>query len=91
MLIDKSANGTFINGERVNDHLLKSGDSFVISKYVLVYKDETSRLSVKYEEPKATGTVVMRALGDVCFRAAQKIDRSSLTALDPPLRTCSTM
>lgn len=83
LLTDKSANGTFINGERVNDYLLKSGDSFVISKFVLVYKDETTRLSVKYEEPKATGTVVMRAVGNVFSELPQKIDRTSLTVIDP--------
>src|SRR5712691_2510818 len=52
------ANGTFINGQRVNEHVMRDGDSFSISKYTFDFKD-TAGTSVKYASRDIEGTMVM--------------------------------
>ena len=48
-----SANGTFINGHRVKEHLLKDGDLFVIGRYTLKFSHQISTaVSVKFDEKK---------------------------------------
>jgi adenylate cyclase len=61
-LIDPgSANGTFVNGQRINEHSLKDGDTFSIGKYTLELKYLAAAISVKYAEQKIGNTVVLRA------------------------------
>src|SRR6185503_19703605 len=62
-LIDPgSANGTFINGEWVTQHLLKNGDVFVIGKYTLQFSHQVApAISIRYEEKKIGNTVLLRA------------------------------
>ena len=61
-LIDPgSANGTFINGQRITEHLLKDGDSFSIGKYTFEFKYQPTGISIKFDEQKKGATVVMRA------------------------------
>ncbi len=62
MLADAgSANGTFVNGQRIKEHLLKDGDSFSIGKYTLEIKHQVAAISVKYDEQKIGNTVFLRA------------------------------
>ena len=56
-----SANGTFINGERIANHLLKDGDSFSIGKYNFEFKHQPTGISIKFDVQKKGATVVMRA------------------------------
>lgn len=57
-----SANGTFINGHRVREHLLKDGDLFVIGKYTLQFNHQVPpAVSVKLDEKKIGSTVLLRA------------------------------
>jgi adenylate cyclase len=56
-----SANGTFINGQRIAEHLLKDGDSFAIGKYTFEFKYQPTGISIKFDNQKKGATVVMRA------------------------------
>lgn len=61
-LIDHgSANGTFIGGLRVREHVLKEGDSFTIGKYNFEFRFQTTAVSVKYDEQKIGNTLLFRA------------------------------
>lgn len=72
-----SANGVFINGEKVNDRILKDGDSFSISHYTLRLEDLTSRFSIKYSNQQVGNTVLFRTPG-VIAPVVPQIDRASL-------------
>lgn len=83
-LIDPgSANGTFINGQRIKEHLLKHGDLFVIGKYTLEFNHQApAAVSIKYDEQKIGSTVLLRApseLGSVI----PKIDSAVVSSADP--------
>ncbi len=61
VLVDlNSANGTFVNGKRINERVLTSGDSITISKYILQFKEAPAALSVKYDDQKVGGTIFLR-------------------------------
>lgn len=78
MLVDLgSANGVFIDGERVNERTLKDGDSFTISHYTLRLEDVTSRFSIKYSNQQVGNTVLFRTPG-VIAPVVPQIDRASL-------------
>ncbi|MFY9556389.1 MAG: adenylate/guanylate cyclase domain-containing protein [Blastocatellia bacterium] len=78
-LVDlNSANGTFINGQRVKEHVLRDGDSFSISKFIIGFKDVASGTSVKYENKKIGDTVLMRAPEDL-GTAIPQMDRSAIS------------
>src|SRR5262245_33854692 len=68
-LIDPgSANGTFINGHRVKEHLLKDGDQFSIGKYTLLFNHHTAAVSIKYDSQQIGNTVLLKApseLGEI--------------------------
>jgi adenylate cyclase len=65
-LVDlNSANGTFINGQRVKEHLLRNGDSFSISRYTIEFKDTAAAPSIKYENQQIGNTVLMRAPSEI--------------------------
>src|SRR5437870_2137408 len=74
-----SANGTFINGERIAEHLLKDGDSFAIGKYTFQFKYQPTGISIKFDEHKKGATVVMRAPSEL-NSIIPKIDTISGTA-----------
>jgi len=66
MLVDlNSANGTFINGQRVKEHLLRNGDSFSISRYAIEFKDTAGAPSIRYENQQIGNTVLMRAPSEI--------------------------
>ena len=66
MLIDlNSANGTFINGQRVKEHVLRNGDSFSISRYAIEFKDTAGAPSIRYENQQIGNTVLMRAPSEI--------------------------
>lgn len=78
VLIDlASANGTFVDGERITERVLKDGDSFVISRYLIRLKDESSRVSIKYSHQKIGSTVLFRTPG-VIAPIVPKLDRASM-------------
>jgi adenylate cyclase len=78
MLVDLgSANGVFINGERVNERILKDGDLFTISHYTLRLEDLTSKFSIKYSNQQVGNTVLFRTPG-VIAPVVPQIDRASL-------------
>lgn len=83
-LIDPgSANGTFINGHRIEEHVLKDRDLFLIGKYIFEFSDQAAAaVSIKYEEKKIGNTVLLRApseLGSVI----PKMDSAIVSAVDP--------
>ena len=60
-LIDlDSSNGTKINGQRINEHLLHDGDRFTIGKFQLVFRQEPAEIRVRYKEVDTTRTVLFR-------------------------------
>ena len=61
-----SANGTFIDGHRIREHLLKDGDLFVIGKYTLQFNHKVAAaVSIKYDEKKIGNTVLLRAPSEI--------------------------
>ena len=82
-LIDPgSANGTFINGHRIREHLLRDGDLFVIGRYALQFSHQiAAAVSVKYDEKKIGNTVLLRAPSEL-GAVIPKMDQGSSTT-DP--------
>jgi len=70
-----SANGTFINGERIKEHVLSPGDVFSISRFVLEFKDTPTAPVIKYEEQKMGNTVFMRTPSEIAA-VIPKMDQS---------------
>jgi len=65
-LIDlNSANGTFISGQRIREHLLKNGDSFGISRFTIEFKNTSAAPAIKYENQQIGNTVLMRAPSEI--------------------------
>src|ERR1041384_448947 len=69
-LIDlNSANGTFINGERITEHTLTPGDVFSISKFTLEFSDTPTTPVIKYEEHKMGNTVLITGVVGVSLNS----------------------
>src|SRR5690349_16534242 len=47
-----SANGTFVNGQRIQEHALKDGDTFSIGKFTIEFKYQLPAVSIRYDEQK---------------------------------------
>ncbi|MEK6325409.1 MAG: adenylate/guanylate cyclase domain-containing protein [Acidobacteriota bacterium] len=77
-----SANGTFINGQRIKEHLLKDGDSFSIGKYAFEFKYQVPPVSIRYDEQMKGATVVLRAPSEV-NAVIPKMDSAVVAAVDP--------
>jgi adenylate cyclase len=57
-----SANGSFINGHRVREHVLRDRDLFVIGKYTIEFNHQApASVSIKYDEKKIGNTVLLKA------------------------------
>jgi adenylate cyclase len=82
-LIDlNSANGTFMNGERIKEHLLRNGDSFSISKFTVEFKDAAGAPSVRYASHEIEGTMVMRTPGEISAVIPQ-MDKAAISKTGP--------
>ena len=82
-LIDlNSANGTFMNGERVKEHPLRNGDSFSISKFTIEFKDAAGAPSVRYASHEIEGTMVMRTPGEISAVIPQ-MDKAAISKTGP--------
>ncbi|HEY7544585.1 MAG TPA: FHA domain-containing protein, partial [Blastocatellia bacterium] len=80
MLVDLgSANGTFISGQRIREHILNNEDTFAISKYRLTYHDRGASLSVKFDDQKIGNTVLMRK-PDQVLSGIPHLDKTSISA-----------
>ncbi len=78
MLVDlNSANGTFVDGERIKDRILNDGNSFSISKYTLTYKSEGA-VAVKFDNQRIGNTVLLRNPEQVAASIAQ-LDKSVIS------------
>lgn len=78
-----SANGTFINSQRIKEHLLKDGDLFLIGKYTLEFKHQApASVSIKYDEKKIGNTVLLRAPSEL-GAIIPKMDSAVVSAVDP--------
>lgn len=76
MLMDlNSANGTFINGERIKEHVLAPGDVFSISRFAIEFSDTPTTPVIKYEEHKMGNTVLMRTPSELAA-IIPKMDQS---------------
>jgi adenylate cyclase len=61
LLIDlNSANGTFVNGKQIKEHLMEDKDTISIGSYNLFYYQEAVS-SIQVQDIKIGGTIVMRA------------------------------
>ncbi|MEK6405484.1 MAG: adenylate/guanylate cyclase domain-containing protein [Acidobacteriota bacterium] len=82
-LVDlNSANGTFMNGQRVKEHLLRDGDSFSISKFTVEFKDAAESPSVRYSSREIEGTMVMRTPSEI-MSVIPRMDKSAISQADP--------
>jgi adenylate cyclase len=82
-LIDlNSANGTFMNGQRVKEHELRNGDLFSISKFTVEFKDAAGAPSVRYASHEIEGTMVMRTAGEIASVIPQ-MDKSAISQTGP--------
>lgn len=82
-LIDlNSANGTFVNGKPVKEHVLRNGDSFSISKFTVEFKDAAGAPSVRYASHEIEGTMVMRTPGEISAVIPQ-MDKAAISQTGP--------
>lgn len=81
-----SANGTFIEGMRITEYLLKDGDSFSISKYNLLFKDAPRTPSVRFASHEMGGTVVMRTPGEIAAVIPQ-MSQAAISEAEPGARS----
>ncbi|HKS42735.1 MAG TPA: adenylate/guanylate cyclase domain-containing protein [Blastocatellia bacterium] len=83
MLVDlNSANGTWVNGQRIKERILANGDSVTICKYTLEYRSEQGALSVSYDNHQIGNTVFLRTPGEVMTLLPQ-MDKAEIAAADP--------
>ena len=76
-----SANGTWVNDQRVKEKPLSNGDKFTISKYNFEFKLGSDATSINYENQAIGGTVFMRK-PDELAGSVPKLDRTALGAAD---------
>lgn len=81
-----SANGTFMNGQRVKEHLLRDGDSFSISKFTVEFKDAAGAPSVRYSSHEIEGTMVMRTPSEI-ISVIPQMDKSAISGTGPGARS----
>lgn len=81
LLVDKSVNGTYFNGERVTEQLLNFGDTFTISRYNITYREHVKTLNVKFDNQKIGSTVLLRKPDQVVTNLPQ-IDKTSISMVD---------
>ena len=77
-----SANGTWIDEQRVHERVLADGDSFTISKYTFVFKAGSGATMINYENQAISGTVFMRKPGELTT-GLPKLDKTAMAAGDP--------
>jgi adenylate cyclase len=76
-----SANGTFINGHRVGEHVLKDRDLFLIGKYTLEFNHQApAAVSIKYDEKKIGNTVLLKAPAELGAGIPQMVASAELLA-----------
>src|SRR5215216_4270158 len=84
MLVDlESANGTFVDGQRIKERILTNGDSVTIGKYILEYKAQEGALSISYHDQKISETVMLRTPGEIAAIIPQIENASLLASLSP--------
>src|SRR5205085_12505747 len=83
-----SANGTWINDQRVKEERLANGDTFTISKYNFEFKAGSGLTSISYENQAIGGTVFLRK-PDELVSSVPQLDRTAMAGSDPnaPLYT----
>jgi len=81
LLVDKSVNGTYINGDRVTEHMLNFGDIFTISRFNITYAENIKTLNVKFDNQKIGNTVLLRKPDQVVTSLPQ-IDKTSISMVD---------
>ncbi len=83
MLVDlNSANGTWVNGQRIKERIIANGDSATIGKYTLEYRAEPGALSVSYDNHQLGNTVFLRTPGEFTSVVPQ-MDKAAIAAADP--------
>lgn len=83
LIVDlNSANGIYINGERVSEGVLKGGDIITISKYSMRYEEAVTTLSIKFDNQAIGNTVLLRSVGQIASSPLPDIDKSSLSSMD---------
>jgi adenylate cyclase len=83
MLVDlNSANGTWVNGQRIKERILANGDSVTICKYTLEYRAETGALSISYDNHQIGNTVFLRKPGELTS-VLPHMDKAAIANADP--------
>ncbi|HJQ25930.1 MAG TPA: adenylate/guanylate cyclase domain-containing protein [Blastocatellia bacterium] len=83
MLVDlDSANGTWVDEQRVKEKPLSDGDTFAISKYTFEFKAGSGTTTLNYENQPVGGTVFMRKPDDLAG-SVPKLDRAAMAGSDP--------
>lgn len=74
-----SANGTFVNGQRIKEELLENSDIITISHYRLEFVQEAEGSSLWFAEGRLGGTVLLRRPEDIAARVP-RLDQSATSA-----------
>lgn len=83
LIVDlNSANGIYLNGERIKEGILKGGDIVTISKYSIRYEEAITTLSIKYDNQAMGNTVLLRSVGQIVSSPLPELDKSSLSSID---------
>lgn len=67
-LVDlNSANGTFVNGERIGECVLKNGDVITIGSYSLRFEEQPDLLDIKYDDKQIGNNILLRSPAQITY------------------------
>ena len=80
-----STNGTYVNSQRVSNHVLLHDDVISIGNHGIKFHDPNARDSIKLDDSGMADTVVMKTMRDMRKRLAKENTRSLPIATDESL------
>jgi adenylate cyclase len=83
-----SANGTFVNDERIKERLLNDKDAVRIGDYTLVYEDPGGQPAIQYEDRGIGSTIMLRNPAQVAL-SAELINATRSSGPDARVKTSS--
>ncbi|HVF92029.1 MAG TPA: adenylate/guanylate cyclase domain-containing protein [Blastocatellia bacterium] len=81
-LIDlKSANGTFVNGERIDECALSDGDTIAIGAYTLDFEEHPDGIDIQFDDKQIGKNFLLRSPAHITYDTSSRMEGQSLSAL----------
>lgn len=77
-----SANGTFVNGQRIKERVLADRDVVSIGNCNLIYEEQAAEAAIKYSHQKLSGTIVVRSIEQLGLPISPRSTRAHATEED---------